>query len=306
MLVAITSAMCVLVVAAIVAVLILANPAAAAAQGEEERGGGGGGGEPGGSPGQGVSFPRSKAAGFLMDLPVADLRKPNGGAWNTFFVSWKRSGLASLQGVDAIKVFYSKGVPGAGAPNSGALIGGKPRVLPRTSLVVAFDVYYDPGFGFGRGAKMVGITVGQGKASGGLHTPTSASHRVNWQDGGAAISYIYPPKDVPQTDPRLKDYGYGSQFFRDVFKSGTLKIGQWNHVEVGVKVNTFTSDGAPNPDGVAYLHINGKSATLDGVRWSRSPDLRITEVHLGTFYGGGAPVDCTAYYANFRLYNWIA
>jgi hypothetical protein len=171
---------------------------------------------------------------------------------------------------------------------------------------MSFQVYFAPGWDFSKGGKIGGFHVGHGKASGYRHSDTASSHRIMWQRDGGAISYIYPPSNLAQADPRLRPEGCGIGYFHDAFPAGTLKVGRWNTVRIGVKVNTFDAHGAPRPDGVALLEVNGEERRLENVRWSRSPDLKISTFELGTFFGGPDPAvrDCTAHYATFRWEPW--
>lgn len=243
----------------------------------------------------------------LAVLPVEDLRKPRGGVWNASGVSWKKSSVASLDGRAALKVFYGKGSGTSYHSGVGGVgITASPRGFPGQALIVAFDAYFELGFDFARSGKFGGLFVGHGAASGGQHSPTGASHRVTWQRKGAVASYIYPPKDVPQEDPNLKDEGSGVHYLDDKFPAGTLKLGQWNRMAVGIKMNTFDGNGKPRPDGMGLLHVNGRTEFLGRIRWSRSRDLVITNFSFSTFFGGAiaSPKDQTAFYTNFKVMSW--
>jgi hypothetical protein len=127
-----------------------------------------------------------------------------------------------------------------------------------------------------------------------------------WQRDGGAISYIYPPSGLPQQDPRLKAEGHGIGFFSDIFRPGTLRAGRWNHVEIGVKLNSFDDSGAPRADGMAQLTVNGITGVLRGIRWAASPSLKINNFCYATFFGGPDPalVDSVAYVKNFAVHGW--
>lgn len=243
----------------------------------------------------------------LMSLPLEDLKKPGCGAWDGS-INWKKSSLAEFGGQPAVKVFYQKGSGTSGMAHpeaSGISFSCENRhVKGASGLIVSFEVYFDPArWDWSRGGKVGGIFVGPGVASGYRHSENGASHRMMWQRDGGAISYIYPPANLPQQDPKLKDEGHGVGFFADTFPAGTLKKGQWNSVAIGVKLNTF--DGkAPNPDGMSLLRINGATGILRNIRWARSPDIRIDSFLYGTFFGGPEPalVDSVSYVRNFKLH----
>lgn len=247
--------------------------------------------------------PAHKASKELA-LPIRDLTTRGGGAWNLKGdVKWKKSGVDTFQGEQVLKVFYGKGSGTSKDPGVGGVsITAEPRCLPAREAVWAFDVFFDKGWDWSKGGKIGGLFVGHGAASGYEHSPTGSSHRIMWQRDGGAISYVYPPSGLKQEDPALKDDGHGIGYFRDVFPAGTLKVGQWNAVELGIRLNSF-SGGKPNADGVAFLKINGRSAFKNDIRWARSPDLQISNVTFNTFFGGPDPAtkDCVALYKNVRM-----
>jgi hypothetical protein len=226
-------------------------------------------------------------------------------------VDWNRSGLDTFEGEPVVRVFYKKGSGTSAHPfrdASGCSFSCTNAALAgQTGAVVAFDVYFDPAhWDWSTGGKLGGIHIGSGKASGYQHSPDGASHRIMWQRGGGAISYIYPPSNLHQKDPKLRAEGHGIAYFGDLFKPGTLKEGKWNHVEIGVKLNTFDANGKPRANGKAQLTVNGVSGVLDNVRWSRSPAIKINSFSYGTFFGGPGPacVDSVSYVKNFVVHAW--
>jgi hypothetical protein len=223
-----------------------------------------------------------------MLLPVQDLKKKDGGAWGLDFLDLRKS---SLEG-DAIKVVYLKGSNSTDEQmeNGGIEIVAVPKgVLPsKKTITFAVDIFYPKDFDFTRGGKTgVGLAMGKDKASGGVRSSNSSTARICWRDNGKASLYVYCPKDLDQVVPELdktKHEGWGTEFFLDTFKSGTLKRGAWNTLSVAVKLNTF-SDGHPNADGSATATINGKSRTLEHVRWLKNPEY-IHSILGETFFGG--------------------
>lgn len=246
---------------------------------------------------------------MLASLPVDDLKSSGGGAWNLKGrVNWKKSKISTFEGASVIEVQHDKnsgtsrdkGVGGISIPCA-------PRGFPRSSggLVVSFDVYFPAGWKWARGGKFGGVSVGTEPASGGRHNDRGASNRIMWQTDGGAILYIYPPSGVKQVAPALakaKDYGNGvfnAEFAR------ALRVGQWNTVELGTRLNTF-SGSKPNADGAGSLTVNGRTETIDRVIWRRYPDVRLEGFDMGVFFGGPdpSPVDQHAYYKNFRVHEW--
>jgi hypothetical protein len=199
----------------------------------------------------------------------------------------------------------NSGAPG-GNSNGGLAIDFSPRGLPKDAAVLAMRVFYPSGFDFAKGGKMIGIAMGEGDASGGRHSSTASSHRIMWQTGGGAISYIYPPAGVKQTNPKLATESFGVGMWHKDFEN-VLKPNKWHDVEVGVRMNTFDVHGKPNPDGIGYIRIDGISRELTGVRWAGTKKYAyINNLTVSSFFGGPltSPKDQHAYYADFEVRDW--
>jgi hypothetical protein len=254
-------------------------------------------------------FYGSKTGSLITNLPVSELLKPKGGAFNTgrdvIFGSGK---IITFEGEKVLSVFYEKGTgtskdkkPKLGRFDFTAV----PKGLPSKSAVIRFQVYFAPGWDFSKGGKLSGLSVGDGVSSGYRRSDDGASNRMMWQSNGGAISYVYPPKDLDQVDPKLAKTEHGYGYFQELFPAGTLKVGRWHTIEIGIKLNTF-SNNKPNADGVGYLAIDGKSGVISNIRWSKFIDLKITKFSFSSFFGGPAPAatNCYAYFKNYELRNW--
>jgi hypothetical protein len=251
----------------------------------------------------------SKTGSLITNLPVSELEKPNGGTFNTRKdIEFGAGKIITFEGEKVISVFYEKGTgtdkhkkPKLGRFHFNAV----PKGLPSSSAVVRFQVYFAPGWDFSKGGKIGGLFVGNGPASGYRRSDDGASNRIMWKKDGGAIAYVYPPKDLDQVDPKLAMTEHGYAYFQELFPAGTLKVGRWHTIEIGIKLNTF-SNKKPNPDGVAYLAIDGKSGVISNIRWTKIMDLKITKFSFSSFFGGPDPAvtSCFAYFKNFELRNW--
>jgi hypothetical protein len=243
---------------------------------------------------------------LLASMPVSTLTT-KGGPWNAR-INWKKSSISTFQGEQVIQVNHDKGSGTSKHKGVGGIsITTMPTGFPRSSggIVVSFEVYYPPGWQWARGGKMGGVGIGPEAASGGRHNDRGASNRIMWQSNGGIILYIYPPDGVKQIAPAIaKSKAYGNGVFNKEF-AGALKIGQWNTIELGTKLNTFTGS-KPNYDGVGSLTVNGRTETINQVLWRRYPDIKIEKFDLGVFFGGPDPSPVTqfAYYRNFKVYDW--
>lgn len=244
-------------------------------------------------------------------LPVEDLGKSGGGCWKAK-VSWKQSALASFQDKPVIRAFHKRGSGTSAHPHqesNGVSISCKaPSIVGSQGAVVAFDIFFDPArWHWSRGGKIGGLFVGEGKASGGRHTPDGASHRLMFQADGGAISYCYFPAGVAQPHVRTSGAAMGEGYHHELFKNAFVP-GKWHHVELGLKNNTFDASGKPVADGVASLTIDGKHAAIPRVIWTAKPGTSISGFDLASFFGGPDPavVDSVFYAANFAVHEWRA
>jgi len=252
-----------------------------------------------------ISSGTSHKGSLLVQPPLTDLSKPNCGGFNGF-VHWYKSTLVTFLGVPAIKCHHDAN-SGSTLPSTvgGVTIMGKPRGFPISSggCVLTLDAYWPTGYKWARGGKICGVGIGVG-ASGGRHSPVGASNRIMWQQDGGAILYVYLPSGVPQPNG-LTSRTYGTGIFHTQF-AGALKTGQWNHLEIGTKLNTFTGS-TPNADGAACLTINGVSWTVGGIVWRSTPSQTLNVCgFMGEFFGGpdNSPVAQDCYYSNFGVYQW--
>lgn len=247
---------------------------------------------------------------LVTKLPVKDLLAKKGGAWKAS-VNLKQSAVVSFQGRDALRVFFKRlsGTSMHPFPEaSGACIKSKAAGLDGArAAVVTFDILFDANtWKWSGGGKLGGLFVGSGAASGGKHTADGASHRVMWQKDGGAISYLYMPAGIAQSNPALAgDHFFGTGVHHDRFAK-VFKVGQWNRVELGLRLNTFGPDGTPRADGVSSLTINGVTGVLEGLVWAASPATTIRGFDYNAFFGGPDPAlqDCAHYVTNFEVHAW--
>ena len=254
---------------------------------------------------------------FMTDLPLSDALLPKGGAWNypASSQNWSKSTLVTMNGVRAVKVHHDKfSGTSADSKSHPTAVGGiglfaVPKGMPLfqggQGVVLSFDAFYPTGYQWTKGGKIGGSSIGPGNSSKGQHTADGASNRIMFQENGGAILYIYVPAGSHQPDPQLqgtKDYGFG--VFKPEF-AGALKTGQWNRLEIGTKLNTFTGS-TPNADGAASLTINGVTHTLNNIVWRLKPEYGLNDVFLSEFFGGPdpSPIDQDSYYANFCVSRW--
>lgn len=274
------------------------------------------------------------AGALLADMTIADLGKKNGGAWNS--PEFARSSasrsphkIEKFQNEPVLKIFHPRNHGSSGQKTFrgrpvvkwGIGFSSAPRGLPGEAAVFEYDVFFERGWPWSRGGKMHGLAVGHGVASGGRRSATSASFRVMWQPEGGAIAYLYLPYKLRQDDAYYKYTGqgrkddhtrgdgtgveFGTGLFRREFE-GVFRVGEWNHVEVGIKLNSFDAKGNPRPDGTASLVINGNLASFDKIKWRGKRGLQVESAEFTTFAGGPDPAwaDGWQYFKGFGLRQW--
>ena len=235
--------------------------------------------------------------------------------WGVDFIDLRKSYISKDAGKDVLSVVYCKdsNSKGDNMNNGGAEIDFAPTgVLPSvTKATFGCKIKYPSNFDFTRGGKTgVGFAMGDGNASGGRRSDNASSARIMWRQNGAATLYIYTPKNLHQLDENLDNAAFSSgdwgvEFFKDVFKEGTLKRGMWNDVAIQVGLNTFDAVGNSNPDGFAIMTINGVSASIGGIRWLKRKDS-IRYCPFNTFFGGeewAATKDELVLYKDFWVSN---
>lgn len=247
------------------------------------------------------------AGRHLLSLPVSDLKKKGGGAWDTAYIKWKESGVDDAR--DAIKARFKKGSGTANHPHhdsSGLIVSSRAKgIAGARSAVVSYDIYFDPdNWHFSKGGKIAGFRIGKGNATGGRHTEEGASFRIMWKTDADAISYCYWPVGLPQPGAKVAGLATGEIYHRDIFK-GVLTPGTWHHVVMAVKLNTF-KNGKPAGDGRCSLTIDGRVGALNNVNWAATPETTIESFDLAPFFGGPDPatVDSVFYVKNFNVYEW--
>lgn len=227
----------------------------------------------------------------------------------------------------AYEALYKKGkIHGGGSSLNLDII--PKEFFPAEQLRFSFKIMYDDNFPWDPprekvGGKIIGFFIGKGSASGGNYTKTAASFRLTWSFNGGVGPYLYPQvknpfskggsgkPDIPKEDldqsQEVWDVSYvaaGMHVFFPKKKEDPnawelkFKKGQWNDVEMFIKLNT-----PGKKDGLLSLTVNGVTKSLKTVRF-RNDNAKIERVEIATFFGGGTqdyapPADTKAWYADF-------
>ena len=224
------------------------------------------------------------------------------GPWNLTKIKMLKSTITTLGKDTVLKCHYDIGSGTSADPGIGGFsFLADPVGMSKDATKLSWEVYYPSGFQFARGGKFGGVGIGYGAASGGNHSSTGASNRIMWQEDGGIIGYIYLPEGVPQKNPDLSSHGFGIGVFKDTFAKSLL-YDTWNKIELGTKMNTFVN-GVPQGDGEAYVTLNGVKKVITGLNWAGSPELKISQISIGNFFGGPlpSPVEQFCYFKNFKI-----
>lgn len=201
----------------------------------------------------------------------------------------------------------------------------KPKqYFPSESCRVRFKLWFDDAFEWTVtsprkvGGKLGGFRIGEGKSTGGYYTEGASSYRLTFNGNRGAVGYFYPALRRAHTthssgNPSWAQLDQDDSLVRDSYVSMGIhafapnrrphlqfKSGQWNDIEMYVKLNT-----PGEKDGVMELAVNGQRRRYDKVRY-RNTDIKIESFLLEPFFGGGddsyAPSqDVRLWYADFAF-----
>jgi len=206
------------------------------------------------------------------------------GVWSQGLSEGRASIVATERG-HSLRVLYPKGSVGPSEGGAQFLVG-----IPGShdDLYCSYQVRFASGFGFVRGGKLPGL-VGGSHPTGGKPADDGFSARLMWRPGGAAVQYVYCPRQTTQ-------YGVDLPY---VLPSGApVKFlpGTWHRVEHRVAMNgtpPATTEGE-----IGQVHGNGiLQAWFDGQPvldlrdrvWRLDGAIHVDALYFSTFFGGNDP-----------------
>ena len=222
-------------------------------------------------------------------------------------------------GKPAFHVTFQRGETLPAGSNAGFTMTPK-GFFPTEQLRISFKLFLDDNWpwveapGQSIAGKLFGYLMGSGSASGGNFSTTGASLRLTFKDKGQAHGYFYPQLKSNVSKDRGNSLGWTkldqSKEFQKISSETTgirvflppendmvFKKGQWNDIVMFVKLNT-----PGKYDGVLEISVNGITQRTDSVRYRYTDNLKIEQVDISPFFGGGdmsyAPRETThAWYA---------
>jgi hypothetical protein len=162
------------------------------------------------------------------------------------------------------------------------------------TATLAFQVYFSPGFSWGKGGKLHGLlggnTWGNLPCFGGRRQDFCHSARVMWSEGGRAQIYLYVPSAAHKVicnkyPTRIQSwccnptFPYGLEMDRGVLN---FRSGVWHNVSLTVRL------GVGNTSSVT-LRVDDKATTVWGIPMQLGSDQSIRRTIFTTFYGGHTP-----------------
>jgi hypothetical protein len=173
----------------------------------------------------------------------------------------------------SLRVLYPKGSVG---PREGGAQFFVPLPGAHDDLYCSYRVRFAEGFDFVRGGKLPGLTGGS-HPTGGKPDDGGFSARLMWRAGGAAVQYVYYPR---QSTTYGSDLPYLPSGAPARFSPGT-----WHRVEHRVAMN---APGQAN--GVLQAWIDGQLAidARDRV-WRLDGSVHVDALYFSTFFGGNDP-----------------
>jgi hypothetical protein len=292
------SIVCLIPICLLVAVIILRKSPTGSKSKSPPKGSGGSGGSRG---------PANKTT-----IPFDNILTMKKSPWNTQYLGNKQR-LSVSNGV--LRMKYVKNQHGA---TSGAKISALPAgKFPAEKLEFGYDVYFPENFGWVKGGKLPGVCIGVGSkdcATGGDWKKNEGSARFMWRSKDGKNAYIIGYLYLPVTGNFKKAYDVQGAGYKKVTDPGNrtghdlwhgelpIKKGGWNSLRMKLQMNT-----PGKADGVFEIQVNEKTRTVNDVMWRDNSKVKITNMNLVTFFGGGSSdwdskVDTYTEYKNF----WIA
>lgn len=158
----------------------------------------------------------------------------------------------------------------------------QPLKVKAEEMWAAYDIQFEPGFEFVKGGKLPGLCGGKCYTGGNRPSVGDGwSARLMWRTEGAVVQYLY---FVDQTSTYGDDakWDLGGTIEQKRFVPGT-----WHRVVTHVVMNSVTTEGKGDKNGVVQSWFDGELALdLDTLRLRDSSDQKIDEFYLSTFHGG--------------------
>jgi len=259
---------------------------------------------------------RVSSAGFKT-IPLSDKKALQ-------LTGKKVAPIVTKGGLQAFEVIYPAKSRGGGSTNMSIAVA-PPEFFPAEEIRFQFKWWVDESFVLEPtpkqkiGGKILGFRIGKGSASGGEYSTTAATYRITFGDYGAIVPYLYfqLTRDFGRGDGTMEQkrklMDQTPQFWQtaQLGNSGThlwdgkhdssyqlrVKKGQWNTIEMYIKLNTVGKY-----DGALELAVNGVRKRQDGVRF-RTNGIKIEQLEVHPFWGGGwtTPNTTKSWFADFSF-----
>jgi hypothetical protein len=174
----------------------------------------------------------------------------------------------------SLRILYPKGSVGPGQGGAQFFIA---LAGAHDELSCSYRVRFASGFDFVRGGKLPGL-VGGSHPTGGHPDDGGFSARSMWRAGGAAVQYVYFPRQA-------STYGIDLPYLSPSGAPARFQPGTWHLVEQRIVMNT---PGQAN--GVLQAWLDGH-LVLDehGRVWRLDDRVHIDAFYFSTFFGGNDP-----------------
>jgi hypothetical protein len=196
-----------------------------------------------------------------------------------------KEGRATIVSTDhgrSLRVLYPRGAVG---PAEGGVQFFVELPGDHDDLFCSYRVRFASGFDFVRGGKLPGL-VGGSHPTGGHPADDGFSARLMWRSGGAAVQYVYYPRQTSTYGVDIPYMSPGSQPFGDL--SGAVarfRPGVWHRVVHRVVMN---DPGKAN--GVLEAWFDGMPAlNLRDRVWRLDATVHVDALYFSTFFGGSDP-----------------
>jgi hypothetical protein len=215
-----------------------------------------------------VDFERDPLGAYTPDRLAADW---GGEAGRSMGLMEGRASVVATDRGRSLRVLYPEGSLGPSQGGAQFLV---PLPGAHDELSCSYRVRFAPGFDFVRGGKLPGL-VGGSHPTGGHPADDGFSARLMWRPGGAAVQYVYYPRQATT-------YGVDLAYRSPSGAPERFQPGVWHLVEHRIVMN---APGQAN--GVLQAWFDGHLALDAHDRvWRLDDTVHIDALYFSTFFGG--------------------
>lgn len=158
-----------------------------------------------------------------------------------------------------------------------------------TELYFSYNCMFKPGFGFMRGGKMPGLC---GSSITGWGIPVGGVGQLMEDEDGFSARGGFRKNEA--LGPYFYHHDLTGDYGDVIYQGDPLDVSEkiWYNSTVRIVLNTFSSTGEANFDGIFEGWLDGKLVfSRTDLRWRKDPRIYINRIMTSTFFGGSSDLD---------------